>query len=32
MIKINLISKNKSLESYLKNPSYIFKNQTKKFK
>ena len=31
MIKINLISKNKSLESYIKNPSYFFKNQTKKF-
>ena len=29
MIKINLISKNKSLESYIKNPSYFFKNQTK---
>ena len=31
MIKINLISKNKSLENYIKNPSYFFKNQTKKF-
>ena len=29
MIKINLISKNKSLESYIKNPSYFLKIKQK---